>query len=78
MAAADAGRTSDANAHYAAARRVLAPAARNSSYWRILDPWARLSSLTGDLTEAARVESQLKSYDYVPLFPYPTDSRTRH
>ncbi|HEV2608144.1 MAG TPA: toll/interleukin-1 receptor domain-containing protein, partial [Xanthomonadaceae bacterium] len=38
MAAADAGRSSDANAHYAAARRALAPLANHSTYWRILDP----------------------------------------
>jgi tetratricopeptide (TPR) repeat protein len=78
MVAADAGRPSDAKAHYAAAHRALAPLARNSSYWRILDPWVRLSSLTGDLAETARVQAQLKSYGYVPLFPWPDDSRANH
>ena len=78
MAAADAGLPSDANAHYAAARRALAPAVHNSSYWRILDPWVRLSLLTGDATEAMRVQAQLKSYGYVPLFPWPSDSRATH
>jgi hypothetical protein len=71
MAAADAGRSSDANAHYAAARHALSPLARNSSYWRILDPWVRLSLLTGDMPEAVRVQRQLARYGYVPLFPWP-------
>ena len=75
MAAADAGRRSDANVHYAAARRALAPLAHSSSYWRILDPWARLSLLTGDHAEAARVQAQLKGYGYDPLFPWPDESR---
>ncbi len=78
MVAANAGQPVDANAHYAAARRVLAPVAHNSSYWRILDPWVRLSLLTGDATEAARVQAQLKLYGYVPLFPWPSDSRATH
>ena len=77
MAATDAGRPSDASAHYAAARRALAPAVRNSSYWRILDPWVRLSLLTGDLAEAARVQRQLSGYGYVPLFPWPADSAAK-
>ncbi len=78
MVAANTGRPSDANAHYAAAHRALTPLARNSRYWRILDPWVRLSLLTGDLTEAARVQAQLKSYGYIPLFPWPDDSSASH
>ncbi len=71
MAAEQAGRSSAADAHFAAARRTLAGVARNSGYWRILDPWARLCVLTGDLAEAKRVEAQLNRYGYVALFPWP-------
>ena len=78
MVAANAGPSSDANRHYAAARRVLASAARNSSYWRILDPWARVSLLAGDATEAARIERQLAGYGYVPLIPWPDGSHAGH
>ena len=74
MVATDAGRESDANTHYAAARRALAPQASRSSYWRILDPWARLSLLTGDPTEAARAQRLLASDGYVPLFGWTNNS----
>jgi tetratricopeptide (TPR) repeat protein len=72
MAAADAGRPADATGHYGAARRALAPLAPSSSYWRVLDPWVRLSLLTGDVGEAKRVQGQLASYGYVPLFAWPS------
>lgn len=71
MVAADAGRPADAQAHYAAARRALAPLAQHSSYWRVLDPWVRLSLLSGDTDEAARVQKQLADQGYVPLLPWP-------
>jgi tetratricopeptide (TPR) repeat protein len=70
MAAASAGRQSDAEVYFSAARRVLEPLARQSRYWRVLDPWARLSLLSGDTAEAERVQAQLSSYGYVPLFPW--------
>ncbi|HSE12821.1 MAG TPA: toll/interleukin-1 receptor domain-containing protein, partial [Rudaea sp.] len=68
MAAAAAGRQSDADVYFSAARRVLEPLAKDSRYWRVLDPWARLARLSGDATEADRVETQLSGYGYVPLF----------
>jgi tetratricopeptide (TPR) repeat protein len=71
MAAAATGRQSDAETRFAAARRALEPLARTSRYWRVLDPWVRLSLLTGDAAEADRVEAQLSGYGYVPLFPWP-------
>ena len=71
MAAAAAGRQSDADLYFSAARQVLEPLAGKSSYWRVLDPWARLSRLSGNTVEADRVEKQLSSYGYVPLFPWP-------
>lgn len=77
MAATEAGRPAEATAHYAVARRALAPLAHDSSYWRILDPWARLSMLLGNADEAARAQARLKSYGYVPLFPWPDDPRQR-
>jgi hypothetical protein len=71
MAAAATGRQSDAEVYFSAARRVLEPLARNSRYWRVLDPWVRLSLLSGDPAEADRVEAQLSDYGYVPLFAWP-------
>lgn len=71
MAAAAAGRRADADACLSAARAALAPLARDSHYWRILDPWARLSLLSGDAAEAKRVKAQLSGYGYVALFPWP-------
>lgn len=71
MVAADAGRPADAKARYAAARRALAPLAQHSRYWRVLDPWVRLSLLSGDTDEAARIQKQLASMGYVPLMPWP-------
>ena len=76
MAAAAAGRPSDAEVYFSAARRVLQPLARDSRYWRVLDPWVRLSLLSGDLAEANRVETQLSGYGYVPLFPWPAAKAT--
>lgn len=64
-----AGRPADAQAHYAAARLALTPLAHHSSYWRVLDPWVRLSLLTGDTDEAARVQKQLADFGYLPLMP---------
>jgi tetratricopeptide (TPR) repeat protein len=71
MAAAAAGRRSDADVYFAAARRVLEPLARNSRYWRVLDPWLRLALLSGDAAESGRVAAQLSADGYVPLFPWP-------
>src|SRR5206468_3001215 len=31
----------EADAHFSAAREILAPAAASSRYWRVLDPWSR-------------------------------------
>ncbi len=70
MAAAAGSRASDADVYFSAARRVLEPLAGKSTYWRVLDPWARLSRLTGNVAEAERVEKQLSGYGYVPLFPW--------
>ena len=81
MAAAAANRQSEADVYFSAARRVLEPLAGNSSYWRVLDPWARLSRLSGNTVEADRVEKQLAGYGYVPLFPWSakkgTDQKAR-
>ncbi|HEX3122839.1 MAG TPA: hypothetical protein VHQ21_06010 [Rhodanobacteraceae bacterium] len=70
MAATAVMRKSDADVYFSAARRVLEPLAGKSSYWRVLDPWARLSRLSGNAVEADRVERQLSGYGYVPLFPW--------
>jgi hypothetical protein len=72
MVASAADEHADATIHFVAARRALAPLAHNSRYWRILDPWVRLSLLTGDQSEATRVQGQLTSYGYFPLFPWPS------
>jgi hypothetical protein len=50
---------------------VLEPLARNSRYWRVLDPWLRLALLSGDAAESGRVAAQLSADGYVPLFPWP-------
>lgn len=65
------GQPVQARAQFAAARKALEPLARQSSYWRILDPWLRLSLLSGDTVEADRVSALLKSQEYVPVFPWP-------
>src|SRR6185503_20505135 len=70
MAAAAAGRPADAEVYFSEARRVLEPLARDSSYWRVLDPWARLLRVSGDAAQAERVEAQLAGYGYVPLFAW--------
>jgi len=81
MAAAAVNRQSEADVYFSAARLVLEPLAGNSSYWRVLDPWARLSRLSGNPVEADRVEKQLAGYGYVPLFPWSgkkgTDQKSR-
>jgi hypothetical protein len=71
MVAAQSGKPTDADSHYAAARRALAKPAHSSRFWRILDPWLRLTLLGGDADEATRVRQQLASYGYIPLFPWP-------
>ncbi len=77
MAAADAGRPADAGPRFIAARRLLAPLVRDSRYWRVLDPWARLSLLAGKQAEGARVKAQLASFGYVPLMPWPGEGPER-
>jgi len=76
MAEAAAGRQSDADVYFSAARRVLEPLAAKSRYWRVLDPWARLSRLSGDPAEAGRVETQLSAFGYVPLFSWSAAKET--
>ncbi|MFC5526022.1 TIR domain-containing protein [Rhodanobacter ginsengisoli] len=71
MAATDAGRPADATAHFSAARRLLTPRVHGSRYWRVLDPWARLSLLAGDPAEGTRVQAQLTGFGYVPSMPWP-------
>lgn len=73
MAAVYAGQPAAATAHFNAARRALTPLVRSSSYWRVLDPWVRLSLLRGDHAEAARVRAQLAGFGYVPLIPWSGD-----
>lgn len=73
LAAADAGRPAAATVYFNAAYRALAPLVRSSSYWRVLDPWVRLSILRRDHAEAARVQAQLAGFGYVPLVPWPGD-----
>ena len=76
MAMSVAGKSPETDAFFAAARHALEPYARTSGYWRILDPWLRLSLLTGDGAEAERVKTQLTGYGYVPLFPWPAAKTT--
>jgi hypothetical protein len=71
MADAAAGRSAKAEARFAAAHAALAPRVADSRYWRVLDPWVRLSLLRGDAAEAARVQALLSSMGYVPLFDWP-------
>ena len=70
LAARANGLPSDADVYFSTARRMLAPLASRSRYWRVLDPWARLARASGDTVEADRVESQLAGIGYVPLFPW--------
>ncbi|HEY8587893.1 MAG TPA: toll/interleukin-1 receptor domain-containing protein [Rhodanobacter sp.] len=71
MADAAAGRTAKADARLAATHAALAPRVVNSRYWRVLDPWVRLSLLRGDAAEAARGQALLSAMGYVPLFGWP-------
>ncbi len=71
MAEAAAGRSFQAEVYYAEANRALASRAGDSRYWRILDPWVRLSLLRGDAAEAARAQAILSDSGYVPLFAWP-------
>ncbi|MEO8742866.1 MAG: toll/interleukin-1 receptor domain-containing protein [Lysobacteraceae bacterium] len=71
-APSNANQHADANSHYAAARAALIPVTPNSRYWRVLDPWVRLSLLTGNVAEATRVQGQLRNMGYVPRFPWPS------
>ena len=71
MAETAAGRSLQADVDYDEARRALASRAGDSRYWRILDPWVRLSLLRGDANEAARAKEILSSSGYVPLFAWP-------
>lgn len=74
MVALDAGQAAGAGTHFAAARKALAPVVHDSRYWRILDPWVRLSLLTGNVDEARRVQARLEDFAYVPLFAWPAGS----
>ena len=76
MAAAAAGRQADADGYFSTARRVLEPLAPKSRYWRVLDPWARLALLSGNVTETERVRTQLSGYGYVPLFAWSANDGT--
>jgi hypothetical protein len=76
MAAAAAGRQADADGYFSTARRVLEPLAPKSRYWRVLDPWARLALLSGNVTETERVRTQLSGYGYVPLFAWSASDAT--
>ncbi|MGN6512759.1 MAG: TIR domain-containing protein [Lysobacteraceae bacterium] len=71
IAAADAGRQAQATARYAEARRALQPLAGDSRYWRVLDPWVRVSLLTGDTPAATPARARLEDEGYAPLFPWP-------
>lgn len=68
------GRPAKALVHFANARRALEPLASHSSYWRILDPWARLALLTGDAAVAGRTRGILASQDYEPVLPWPAQA----
>ena len=72
MASADAGRAGEAEANFALARNALQPIAEGSRYWRVLDPWVRVSLLTGHPDAAARAQARLAGEGYVPLFPWPS------
>ncbi len=63
-----------AKSSLAAARKLLAPLQDDSRYWRILDPWIRLSLLSGNDAVARRSMAKLRGFGYVPLFPWPTES----
>lgn len=71
MGIADAGHADEAAAHFSAAQRVLQPLAGDSRYWRVLDPWVRVSLLTGNPAAAAQAQARLAGEGYVPLFPWP-------
>lgn len=65
------GKSAQAEEHYAAARRRLKPLVNHTRYWQVLDPWVRLSLLTGDATEADRARALLAGQGYAPIFPWP-------
>lgn len=73
---------------FATAQAALRPLAGDSRYWRVLDPWVRVSLLIGDVGAAAPMRSRLAGMGYAPLFAWPVsevagresrkpDSRTR-
>lgn len=70
------GRPADASAHYQAALRLLRPRVAASTYWRILDPWVRACTLTGDVEGARRARALLDRAGYVPLWPWPEAAST--
>ncbi|NUS38893.1 MAG: TIR domain-containing protein [Lysobacter sp.] len=71
-ASAGDGRDGDAASNFAAAREALQPFVGDSRYWRVLDPWVRVSLLTGNPDAAAQAQARLAGEGYVPLFPWPT------
>jgi len=68
------GSESSAKSLLAAARKLLAPLQHDSRYWRVLDPWIRLSLLSGNDAVARRAMTKLRGFGYVPLFPWPPES----
>jgi len=56
------------------AHALLAPRARNSHYWRLLDPWLRACRLTGDDAGARIAIDRLNASGYVPLQPWPASA----
>lgn len=72
LASRGAGRAGEAESSFAVARNALQPLVGDSRYWRVLDPWVRLSLLTGNPGAAAPAQARLAGEGYVPLFPWPT------
>ena len=58
-------------AAWAEARALLAVRARDSRYWRVLDPWLRLCRFTGNAADAKVAMDRLNASGYVPLQPWP-------
>lgn len=56
------------------AHELLATRARDSHYWRLLDPWLRACRLTGDDAGARVALDRLNASGYVPLQPWPTSA----
>lgn len=76
MVARRLGEDAQAKAFFTTAHDLLEPLAGKSSYWRVLDPWIRLSFLNGNPRDAEIIKARLSSYGYMPLFPWPGSNQS--